>query len=142
MSELSEKIFGIDDISRETVRVREWDNVAIEVRSIPLGQRNSIGTASRDKDGKTDTALYYPRMVIASCFVPGSEEKVFTMKDVERLQQRNAAAVDRLAKVAMKLAGITEEDEDKEAAAERAEAEVEEAGKDFSSTESSELGSL
>jgi hypothetical protein len=142
---IRDRVRAIDDITREVVEIPEWTDgegiVQVEVRSLTLGVRNKIAIQSRDrKTQKTDTTRFYPKLVIAASYEPGTNQKAFEPDDESWLTEKNAAALDRLAKVALRLSGMAEEptDEDDTDAGQEA---IDEAGKDSSSTETSELGS-
>lgn len=131
MGALSEKIASTNDTTTETIHVPEWD-VTIEVRSLPLGLRNSIIQGAM-KDGKTEVTKIYAGMVIASCYVPETGEKAFDGGDMAMLSGKNGKVLDRLAKLVLKLSGADEEDQQMV---------VDAAGKGSSSTGSFDFGSL
>ena len=111
MSYTADDILAVEDISREMVDVPEW-GFTFEVRSMTAGERTHIMDLAQ-KAGEVDLSLVYPEIVIATTFNPESGEKVFSSEHRVALMTKNAAALDRLAKVGMKLSGMTEEAADK-----------------------------
>ena len=142
---LRDRIFAIDDITTERVPIPEWSDadgsVVVEARSLPLGLRNTLANASKDKNGDVDSGLFQPRLVIAGTYDPSTGEQVFLDSDLPPLQGRNSGVMDRLSKVIMRLSGLVVPGDEEQGAEDAAEA-VEEAGKDSSSTVSSDFDSL
>jgi len=138
---LHDHIMGYDDITSDTVTVPQWGDVVVEVRSISLDERNIIVKQSRNKKGDTDLGKYYPRLVVATCFDPETGERLFTMQDIPGLERKSSAALDRITKLAAKLAGVLDdedeenEDDDEAEFASAAQKGVDAAGKDSSSTQ-------
>jgi hypothetical protein len=148
MGAKSQRIAAVQDSEREVVSVPEWDGERFEVRSLTLAERNRIAMATRDKKGNTEVNRYYAALVIASAFVPedevGAGERAFDHSDMDMLQGKNGAATDRLAKVAMRLSGLTNDDDsdgDDEEQKSSLEEAIETAGKASSSTGTSEPAS-
>lgn len=117
---LREKILAADDIVREPVEVPEWD-CTVEVRSMTGAERTRILDLALQDDGEMNLQMVYPEVVIASTFDPETGAQVFTPADRDALQQKNAAATDRIAQVGLRLGGFTS-------------AAVDAVGKDSSST--------
>ena len=141
MGALSKRIAEIRDATSEIVRVPEWDNVEIEVRSLTLGERNRITVAS-SKKGQVDTDRFYAAIIIATCWDVESGERAFSASDAVMLQGKSGGALDRLAKTAMRLSGLLDDETDAEDEdAESLDDLVESAGKGSSSTEASALDS-
>jgi hypothetical protein len=89
------------------VDVPEW-GFTFEVRSMTAAERTHIMEMAQ-KAGQVDLSLVYPEIIIATTFNPETGEKVFTSEHSEALMAKNAAALDRLAKVGLRLSGMTEE---------------------------------
>lgn len=107
---LREQILGIADIAKEKVRVPEWD-VELEVRGLTASARARVLQRSLNADGGLDLERLYPELVIASCFDPISGEQVFREKeDRFVVGHKSAAAVERIAAVAMRLSGMRGDD--------------------------------
>jgi len=117
---IRDKIAAVEDITSESVTIPEW-GVTVEVRSMTAGARGEM-LADCLKDGEMDVKALTPALVIGSTFDPETGEPVFTRADVQFIEAKNSAAVDRIAAVAMRLSGLEEDAKDK-------------AGKDSSSTE-------
>ena len=107
MSFTAEDVLAVQDISREMVDVPEW-GFTFEVRSMTAAERTHIMEMAQ-KAGQVDLSLVYPEIIIATTFNPETGEKVFTSEHSEALMAKNAAALDRLAKVGLRLSGMTEE---------------------------------
>lgn len=139
MGVFSQQVSDVNDVSKRIVTVPEWGDLRVEVRSLPLAQRNQIAVSTRDKKGNTVINKYYAALIVASCFDPVSGDAAFSYSDMDMLQQKNGAATDRLATVAMELSGLTTADDDDtdEEGKTSLEKAVEEAGKASSSTETS-----
>jgi len=107
---LREQILGIADIAKEKVRVPEWD-AELEVRGLTASARARVLQRSLNADGGLDLERLYPELVISSCFDPTSGEQVFREKeDRFVIGHKSAAAVERIAAVAMRLSGMRGDD--------------------------------
>lgn len=105
MGKLRDKILTLSDIQKELVNVPLWDAV-IEVRSITAAQRARLFKQTADASGRVDLERLYPDLVIASCYDPETGEPIFEAPDREMLAGKNAAALETLVQVAMRLSGI------------------------------------
>lgn len=113
---LRDRIKGAPQVGKETVHVDEW-GVDIEVRGITLGQRSRIMRDGYSKEDKP-TPLYevfYPLLLAFSCYNPADGTPIWTEspEDAAFINALNPAPVDRLAKVAMKLSGLSSEGAEK-----------------------------
>lgn len=107
MTFTAEDVLAVQDISREMVDVPEW-GFTFEVRSMTAAERTHIMEMAQ-KAGQVDLSLVYPEIIIATTFNPETGEKVFASEHSGALMAKNAAALDRLAKVGLRLSGMTEE---------------------------------
>jgi hypothetical protein len=122
MSNLSDKIFAVDDIQSEDVYVDVWD-VTVQVRSMTARARaRMIGNAQSDS-GRFSLEEVLPDLVIECTFDPESGERVFSPGDRDAVMAKSASAVEQIATVAMRLSGMNDEA-------------VDEAGKGLSPTQS------
>ena len=111
--DLRARILESADILEETVTVPEWD-VTVIVRALDLGQRNDVIVEARNPEtGRMDLSVYYSRIVQLCTVDPESGELVFAPDDVGLLQRKSPKAADRIAKRALDLAGLGEEDDEK-----------------------------
>jgi hypothetical protein len=99
---LRQRILEYPDIQSETVKVPEWDNVEIELRSLSVADYREIA-------GKLPEASYFVVMVIACSHDPESGDKLFRTEDAEALMSKHMAAVNRLGMVAQRLCGMAPE---------------------------------
>lgn len=109
MANLAEKIFAVDDIQKKRIKVHEWGDVEIEVRSMSGAARSAIQDYLA-KSGKVDdmTELYIS-MIIESVYDPESGEKVFKEVHRDLLRQRNAGTLERIAKEILMVSGFDDE---------------------------------
>lgn len=104
---LRDRILAVPDGSSEIIEVPEWDNVKVEVRSMTGAERAAyIENFGDEESGRVDWKLVTPTLLIASCYDPDSGERVFQPGDVEALNAKNAAVTERIAKIALRLAGL------------------------------------
>lgn len=106
MTELRDKIFSADDITKELLEVPEW-GVTVEIRSMTAAQRATLteGVSSADK---VDVSNMYAKTVIATVFDPETGLPVFTEKDREAILSKNGAVIERLATKALGSSGLSE----------------------------------
>lgn len=94
------------------ISVPQWEET-IEVRSLPLGERNEMMMSVMDPEtNKPDVKAMYPALLIAACYDPETQEKVFSEDDAATIQGFDANAVDLLAKEALSLSGMGKDDKD------------------------------
>ncbi len=106
---LKDQIRKADDIEVETIDVDEW-GVKVKIRGMTAGQRSQFiqDTANLEK-GTVDLAKMYPDLVILTCYDPESDEPVFTQKDRDLVNSKAGKAIERIARKAMELSGLTED---------------------------------
>jgi len=99
MSTLSEKIFSVNDITKELVTVPEWGNLVVEVRSVTALERASITGDATDmaNGGKIDVAQMFSSALIAGLYDPETNEPIFSESDRVAILNRNGGVVERLA---------------------------------------------
>lgn len=109
MARLSRKaILEAGDIASEEVDVPEWGgSVLITTMS---GMQRDAWEQSLIVPGtrKTDVSNVRAKLV-AACAVDDDGAPLFTAADVEALGRKSATALERLAKVAQRLNGLTEQ---------------------------------
>jgi hypothetical protein len=112
MSNLRDKILAAQDIKTEIVRIDEWD-VEVEVRGMTGRQRAILlqgVVGGQGKNSKVDLQKLYPQLVVMSTFDPETGKPVFLPGDSDALLGKSGAALEKIAKVAMELSGLNEED--------------------------------
>lgn len=95
--------------------IAEWDGVSVEVRSLPLGERNDMMAEVMDGDGQLDVKALYPALLIAACYDPETGEKVFPADAAAIINGLDSGAVDKVAKVAMSISGMADKAKEDEA---------------------------
>lgn len=99
----------------EQVYVASWDET-VEVRSISLGLRNEMMAKVMDPETKeANVELLYPELLIRTAYDPETGTRVFADDDLAFLNGQDAGAADIVAKIAMKLSGMTDKAKDEEA---------------------------
>lgn len=122
VSKLRDKILAAEDIESEVVPVPQWD-AKIEVRALDGRARARFFTQYINPEtGDMDYERMYPSLLIQTCFDPETGEKVFTDDDHDALNAKSGAALETVAKVALRLSGLGKDA-------------VKEAGKDSSSSQ-------
>jgi hypothetical protein len=111
MSNLSDRIFELEDVDAETVEVPAW-GMKLEVRSMTGLERAGMLEKYITGDGTMNVRDLYPSLIIACVYDPETGEKVFGPQDHDRLNGRNAAALEKLAQAAMRLSGIGAQDQE------------------------------
>lgn len=107
---LRERIRAADDRRTKIVEVPEWDDVKVEVRSMTGLQRARYLKSAYDPDtGEPDFEAIYPQLLVTCVFDPDTGEQLFGPKDAEWLNEKNSAALERVATVCLELAGLGEE---------------------------------
>lgn len=106
-----EQILQANDLVTEQIAVPEWGGEVL-VRSLTGEERDNYEATVVDQRGKdTKVNLRNARAkLVAWAVVDEQGGKVFTQADVLALGKKNAAALQRVFDVAMRLAGISEED--------------------------------
>jgi hypothetical protein len=110
MLSLRDRIKAAPQVAKEVVRINEWD-IDIEVRGITLGQRSRIMRDGYTK-GEDPTPVYevfYPLLLAFACYNPVDGTAIWTEtpEDAAFINALNPAPVDTLARVAMKLSGLS-----------------------------------
>ena len=127
---LRQRIREVVDGKQDTVLVPEWADITEDgqpprfvVKSMNGKERAGYLKAAVDDEGNPNFEAIYPQLLIATTYEavekpvdpddPANSEvyyeagdKVFRSGDEDWLNDKNAAAVERIAKVAMKLSGM------------------------------------
>jgi hypothetical protein len=115
-------ILAIDDGATETVWIPEW-KTSVRVRSISAAERENLMRGSVVIEGKT-RRFDAPQMRVklaALAMVDADGKRMFSNHQVEALGKKSAKAIDRIADVAMRLAGMEDDEPADEDAAPLAE---------------------
>lgn len=117
---IRDRIRAADIVPREIVVVEEWDGAEIEVRGITLGQRSKLMSeaydsvfdeATGERRDRINYGRYYPILLMATCYVPGTDERVFLPTDTDLIAGLNPRTVDKVARVAARLSGLSATEE-------------------------------
>ena len=111
MSNIRESILEAKDIDSEVVTVPEWGDVVIELRGMTAGERANISEKSVTESGGLNVTLFWPTLLVNTCYDPDTGERVFEESDIEVLLGKAATVVERLATDAMRLSGMSSDSE-------------------------------
>ena len=106
MSSIRDRIAATNAYKSERVRVPEWDDVELEIRSISVKQRATLLEYADTGDGTPDMLRFAPMLLVCSVYDPESGEAAFTEDDVALLCEAPAGVVDRLTTLAMSVSGL------------------------------------
>lgn len=104
-----EQILNANDIKSEIVPIAAWGGVEIEIRGLTGRQREEVVAAARREDGTVDDTKVTVPLIIASAFDPETKKALFTPADLDALREKNAQALDDVAKVALRLSGMSQQ---------------------------------
>ena len=108
---IRERILAADDITTETMEIPEW-GVTVAVRTMTGAARaEMLVSASDPTTGEVNYQTLYPQVIVASVIDPETGESVFTVEDVNALNLKSAAVVERVAQAGMRVSGMTKEAE-------------------------------
>ena len=105
---LGNRILAMQDVKSEIVEIPQWEGVKLEVRSMTGLERADMLERYMDNDGNMNIRDLYPSMIIACTFDPETGEPVFSGEQADALNAKNAAALEKVAQVAMRLSGMNE----------------------------------
>lgn len=112
MSNLREAIFGAEDSESEIVPVPQWGGIEIEVRSMTGKSRAAFMESFTDDEGKVSWERLYPSLIIATSYDPETGERIFLPGDEDALNAKSAAALEKVASVALRLSGLSDKAEE------------------------------
>ena len=126
-------ILAVVDLPREEVAVPEWGGSVI-VQGLSAQQRDKVETTLRDfRDGEVKMRekglTDFRARIVALCVINEDGSRMFSDDDISALGKKSAIAVERVADVALRLSGMTNE------AVESAEKNSDEASSDDSSSD-------
>jgi hypothetical protein len=105
MTELRKLILEVEDIESELAEVSQW-GVKVLMKGMTGKERAKFLRGVTDKDGQANFERFYPDLIIATAYDPDSEEKLFDIADRDALNSKSGAALETLARVAMRLSGL------------------------------------
>jgi hypothetical protein len=113
MSDLTkEQILAADDRPSEDVRVPEWGGT-VTLRVMRGAERDQLEAELAKlggSRGEIDPAklIGFKSRLLVRCAVNGNGGPMFDLGDVESLQEKSGAVLNRLADVALRLNGLTD----------------------------------
>jgi hypothetical protein len=139
VSRLAEIIRNSTDLHKDLYEIPEWE-VTIEVRSMSARQRASYASLITDAgettpDAVAETALsrvesLWGHMIVACCFDPETQERVFSTDDLDWLmEEKDGDVVGNLANKCLEVSGMGADSEG-------------DAGKDSSASQIAEADAL
>lgn len=109
VEDIRKSIRDASDLGTEIVVVPEWNDVKIELRVMTGEERALMWKRTQGPDGKMLHERFYPEVLIASCFDPDTGERVFSSADINWLNKKSSAVLDRLATQALNISGMSAE---------------------------------
>lgn len=105
---LRDKILNANDEQSELVTVEQW-GVELLIKSMTGKARAGLmNRCLNQKTGVMDMEKLYGLLVIQTSYDPATGAKVFEETDLEALNDKNGAVMEKIAKVASKLSGLDE----------------------------------
>lgn len=112
MSNLRELILQSDDIPVETITVKQWGGVELEIRGMNGKERAKLLRGSMSDEGELDFEKLYPLLIVACSYDPETGDKVFTEADLDLLNSKSGAALETVGQVCARLSGMDKKDVD------------------------------
>ena len=105
------EILGADDLKTESVKVPEWGGIVL-VRELTGAERDTWEASVVKTNGvKVTIDSHNMRAKLAALsMIDGDGKRLFTEKDVTKLGNKSAAALDRVTDVAKRLSRIGEDE--------------------------------
>lgn len=100
-----DSFLAADDLKSEVVPVPEMGD-SIRIRMMTGAQRDSYAASLRKADGTFDGTGYRAKL-LARCLVDESGALMFTEGEVELINSKSPAVIDRLFEVADRLSGTS-----------------------------------
>jgi hypothetical protein len=111
VSTLRERILNSDDIPSEPLHVKEW-GVDVVIKGMTGTERASFMEQYREEGGeKINWQGLYPFLIIHCAYDPDTDERIFTPEDAVVVNTKSGAALERVARTAMRLSGMGEDEE-------------------------------
>lgn len=106
---LREQILTASDNYSEVMEVAEWGGAKIKIRSISGADKAALLKDSKNEKGEMDPAKFYPMLLIAAVVDPINGTPVFEPADRDALFAKRASTLEKVAKVAARVCGFTDE---------------------------------
>lgn len=103
-----DQILGAEDQQFVDVAVPEWKG-KVRIAALTAGQRDALEAALLDSTKKGASVIpQYRAKIVAMCCVDRDGKRIFTEADIPKLEERNAASVERIVRACNKLNVISE----------------------------------
>lgn len=108
----ADEILGMDDIPTERVTVPEWKNRTVLVCGMTAAGKNAYQASLVEIQGKSRKLKleHATAKLLVRTLVNAKREALFTESQIIKLSTKSAAVLERLAKVASRLSGMDEEE--------------------------------
>lgn len=104
---LKDQIKEKSDIDKKTITIEQWDDIAIEVRSLSARKRlNILRKVFEPNSGQVDVEKMWPELLLSCCYDPETGEQLFEEKDLEWLMEKSHEAIELIVSAAMELSGL------------------------------------
>ena len=105
MTTIRDSILAAPDLTTEPVEIPEW-NTTLLVKSMTGADRDQLEARYSDTGG----VVGLKALIVVLSVVDENGERVFSLSDVEALQEKSASAIDRVFHVAQRLSHLLERD--------------------------------
>lgn len=97
-------ILNAEDLKHEDVEVKQWGGT-VRVRVMTGTERDEFRAMLASEEGSVPVGKFSAALLAATC-IDETGARLFTLEDVEQLQEKSAASLDAPAAVAMRLNGL------------------------------------
>lgn len=97
-------ILDADDLKHEDVEVPQWGG-SVRVRVMTGSERDEFRSAIASDEGGIPVGKFSAALLVATC-IDEAGARLFTLEDMEALQEKSAASLDAPASVAMRINGL------------------------------------
>lgn len=106
------EILGMDDLPVEEVIVPEWKNRKVLICGLTAAAKNAYQASVVEIQGKNRKLKleHSTAKLLVRCLVDQKRQPLFTETQILQLGAKSAAVLERLAKVASRLSGMDEDD--------------------------------
>lgn len=104
-------ILNAEDLETKDVEVPEWGGT-VRVRALTGAERDKLEASVVKQQGRKQkmNLLDFRAKLVAGTAINEAGQLIFTEADIRALSQKSAGALDKVAAVASKLSGMSEED--------------------------------
>jgi len=104
------RILSADDLGKETLSIPEWGGDVI-VRGLTGEEREEYeNMAAANKAGDKNATRHWRARLVAATVIDDDGNDVFGPADVQALSHKNAAILDRIVDVALRLSGLMDDE--------------------------------